>query len=132
MTWVLLVLWFDITDTPNKHKYIHKCRGNKQGPIDWNRQRHIHQYHLLYPHSSYMYYIEWTTHWSFWSKMPLLFKNYSLVELKYQQMRLNKTKSFLGNTKKTDGKTKQTHTHTHTHTQNITKYAQKDNIKKCK
>ena len=48
--------------------------------------------------------------------MPLLFKNYSLVELKYQQMRLNKTKSFLGNTKKTDGKTKQKHTHTHTHT----------------
>ena len=62
--------------------------------------------------------------------MPLLFKNYSLVELKYQQMRMNKTISFLGNTKKTYGKTK--HTQTHIHTKNIKKYAQKDNIKKCK
>lgn len=46
--------------------------------------------------------------------MPLLFKNYSLVELKYQQMRMNKTISFLGNTKKTYGKTKHTQTHTYT------------------
>ena len=34
--------------------------------------------------------------------MPLLFENYSLAELAYFRNRLNKTNSFLGNTKKTD------------------------------
>ena len=34
--------------------------------------------------------------------MPLLFKNCSFTELTYLWIRLNKTKLFLGNTKKTD------------------------------
>ena len=37
------------------------------------------------------------------STMPLLFKNYLLAEVRYLQIRFNKTNSFPGNTKKTDG-----------------------------
>ena len=37
------------------------------------------------------------------STMPLLFKNYSLVEVIHQLVGFNKTKSFLWNIKKTDG-----------------------------
>lgn len=34
--------------------------------------------------------------------MSMFFKNYSLAELTYLSIRLNNTKSFLGNTKKTN------------------------------
>ena len=34
-----------------------------QGPIDWFTHINIYQYHMLWAHSSYLYYTEWTTYW---------------------------------------------------------------------
>ena len=54
--------------------------------------------------------------------MPLFLRNYSLVEITYLLIRLNKNKFVLGNTKDADrqcgNEQKHTQTHTHAHTHN--------------
>ena len=59
-------------------------------------------------HSSQLYYtdcinnIKNLLHRATRSTMPSLFKNYLPAEVRYLQIRFNKTNSFPGNTKKTD------------------------------
>ena len=56
--------------------------------------------------------------------MPLFLRNYSLVEITYLLIRLNKNKFVLGNTKDADRqcRNEQKHTQTHTHARTYTQH----------
>ena len=100
MTWFLLSLWF-VTTIIDKHT------DGTRGLIYLHTHINIYWHHLLCAHPSYL--LHWINNFvtqNFSSKrstMPLLFKNYSLVEVIHQLIGFNKTKSFLWNIKKTDG-----------------------------
>ena len=73
----------------------------------------IYLHHLLYAHSSYLYYIKWLL-----STMSFLFKNYSIVKVIYLLIRCYKTRFFQWNKDNTDrnGVIQQnTHIHTQPH-----------------
>ena len=48
----LLVLWFDITHTQIQTQHT-------QGPVHWHTHINTYLHHLLFVHSSYLYYTEW-------------------------------------------------------------------------
>ena len=108
-----LVLWFGITQRHRAHT---------------GTNRLIHSYEYIYinttcAQSSCLYYIEWIIFWYkkinlHSSRMILLFKNYSLVEVTYLLIRFNKTKFLSWNTKNTDRNDinkQNTHMHMHPH-----------------
>ena len=83
-----------------------------QGPLDWHTYIHIYLHHLLRAHNSYLYCTELITCWSkiYFRKFHSVFayQNYSIVEVIYMVVWLNKTKPFLWNTTNTDRKTNNT------------------------
>ena len=82
------------------HRQIHT---GKQWPIDWHTHTNINLYHLLYGHSSYMFFNEWLTCW--YKKLPynvFAIQNYSLVEVIYLLIRFSKNMSFPRNKKNTN------------------------------
>ena len=71
----------------HKHTHTHTHTQQTQGPIDWHTHINIYWHHMLCPLSIYLYYIQWIICWhqtftlqSF--KMPLLFKNWSFIEVR--------------------------------------------------
>ena len=86
--------------------HTHTHTQHTQGPIDWHTHINIYQHHLLCAHSSYLYYTVWLIPWdqkcALWGfTMPLVFKNYSLIEVTCLLISFNKNKSFPQNTKNT-------------------------------
>ena len=111
------IMWFFTATLIWYLTHTNTHRENTQGPVDWHTHINIDLHHLLFAHSSYLYYIEWIFHWfqKFTFHMSFLFKNYSLVKVICLLIRCYKTSFFLWNTNNTDesGVNKQ-NTHTHT------------------
>ena len=86
--------------------HTHTHTQHTQRPIDWHTHINIYQHHLLCAHSSYLYYTVWLIPWDQKCAlrgftMPLVFKNYSLIEVTCLLISFNKNKSFPQNTKNT-------------------------------
>ena len=112
MTWLLLVLWFEI-------KHLHKHTQDTQGPMKWHIYKCIITSPVMY--TQQLPVLHWMNNLLIQkpilqrSIMSLLFKNYLPVEVIYLLIRFNKTlltsltsqtslfnKFFLWNTKNTD------------------------------
>ena len=110
------------------HIKTQKHTQHTQGPLDWHTHINTYLHHLLFVHSSYLYYIKWLSekfidNKNLLSAMSFLFKN-SLVNVIYLLIRGYKTRFVLWNTNNTDRNSvnkQNTHALTHTHTANTRK-----------